>query len=358
MHLSTPTSVPATGGTVAVAPATDSVRHNADYGDNIRLITGNRASQHPWSDAGGDLSDAVATEYLAGYAGHTHAAYRRDLTDFFTHCRRTGVAPLAASRGDLAGYLHFLRTTGRRPATVARRLVTLRGFYDLAVTEYGLHHSPAARIRMRRPRSQARIHALTLSTLGSFLTAADHATPRTTGLAWLLASTGIRITEACTARVDDISETSGEPWLIVTCKGNLRRSVPLHPATWARLQPLLAEGTGPLFVTRTGRHLDRQAGARDLGAVATTAGISTRFSPHVLRHTFVTLARQTGCSLEDVQDAAGHADPATTRAYDRTRQTHADHPAHRILIALTTGTASTVAVAGSTADVFSGRAAS
>jgi integrase len=39
-------------------------------------------------------------------------------------------------------------------------------------------------------------------------------------------------------------------------------------------------------------------------------------SPHVLRHTYATLARDAGVPLDDVQDGLGHADPRTTRRYD------------------------------------------
>lgn len=35
--------------------------------------------------------------------------------------------------------------------------------------------------------------------------------------------------------------------------------------------------------------------------------------PHSLRVAFITGARKAGVPLEDVQDAAGHADPRTTR---------------------------------------------
>jgi len=44
-----------------------------------------------------------------------------------------------------------------------------------------------------------------------------------------------------------------------------------------------------------------------------------RLSPHSLRHTFVTQALDAGVPLRDVQDAMGHADPRTTRRYDRGR---------------------------------------
>lgn len=279
---------------------------------------------------------AVMADLLTGYFGsrNTLAAYRADLLDFFRYCRMQDLDPLAACRSDVSGYLHHLQHLGCSPATLARRLVTLRGFYDLAVAEYGAAASPVARIRMRRPRSQSRLPSLTAPQLAAFLEAADAAAPRTAALAWLLATTGLRISEACNARIEDLSHLDHERWLDVTCKGNLRRSVPLHQATWQRVEPLATQPRGRLFVTRSGATLDRRAASRTLGKVALQAGITATFSPHVLRHTFVTLARASGCHLEDVQDAAGHADPATTRAYDRTLLAHERHPAHRILQAL------------------------
>ena len=36
-----------------------------------------------------------------------------------------------------------------------------------------------------------------------------------------------------------------------------------------------------------------------------------------MRATFITTALDNGCDLEDVQVAAGHADPSTTKLYDR-----------------------------------------
>ena len=45
-----------------------------------------------------------------------------------------------------------------------------------------------------------------------------------------------------------------------------------------------------------------------------------------MRHTFITEALAAGAPLQDVQDAAGHKDPATTRRYDRNRLSHDHHP--------------------------------
>jgi integrase len=69
--------------------------------------------------------------------------------------------------------------------------------------------------------------------------------------------------------------------------------------------------------------------------LAQQAGIEAadRLSPHSLRHAFATTARAEGVPLEDVQDAMGHADPRTTRRYDRDRHNLDRDPAYTIAAA-------------------------
>lgn len=300
------------------------------------------------SEVDSSAADVLAGEFLTSYTGHTAAAYRRDLTDFFTHCAAHHLHPLAARRVDLARYLQTLEAAALSPATIARRLVTLRGYYAYCVDEHALATSPAARIKTRRPRSQTQVRSLTTTDLRLLLAAADAHSPRLSALTWLLATTGLRISEACGARLEDLHGGPDQTWLDVTCKGNVRRSVPLVAPARDRVNTMLSgtvstmmagttmttgRNTGPLFATRTGISLDRHSAARTLRSLAADLDLGP-FSPHVLRHTFVTLARANGCALEDVQDAVGHADPATTRRYDRTVASMATHPAGRLLTAL------------------------
>jgi integrase/recombinase XerD len=315
--------------------------HNVDYGV-IRALP--QASEVDTSAA-----EVLAAEFLTSYTGHTADAYRRDLTDYFNHAASIHLDPLDARRVHLARYLQQLAQSGLSPATVARRLVTLRGYYNYAVDESALTTSSAARIKTRRQHSQTAIRALDTNDLRALLWAADAHSPRMSALTWLLATTGLRISEACNARIDDLHQLGEQTWLNVTCKGNVRRSVPLVAPARDRVTTLiLGRDTGPLFATRTGTALDRHGAARTLRSLAADLDLGP-FSPHVLRHTFVTLARANGCALEDVQDAVGHADPATTRRYDRTIQTMANHPAGPLLTAL----AAIPALTGSPARVSS-----
>ena len=52
---------------------------------------------------------------------------------------------------------------------------------------------------------------------------------------------------------------------------------------------------------------------RILRKYARHIGLERGYSVHSMRTTFITSALDNGASLEDVQSAAGHADPSTTK---------------------------------------------
>ena len=78
---------------------------------------------------------------------------------------------------------------------------------------------------------------------------------------------------------------------------------------------------GPIRGNRDGqdarRHLHPDVIDRTLRKYAKRVGLARGYSAHSMRATFITAALDNGASLEDVQRAAGHADPSTTKLYDR-----------------------------------------
>jgi integrase/recombinase XerD len=85
---------------------------------------------------------------------------------------------------------------------------------------------------------------------------------------------------------------------------------------------------GPLFRAATSLQLNSKASqpcrAMDPDAInwvvrkhAGTIGLARGYSAHSMRATFITTALENGAQLEDVQKAAGHRDPSTTKLYDR-----------------------------------------
>jgi integrase/recombinase XerD len=88
------------------------------------------------------------------------------------------------------------------------------------------------------------------------------------------------------------------------------------------LRPQLSDGrsTNRLFLSRTGRPMDRTNCWRLVVKYARRLGISGRISPHTLRHCFATHLLAGGADLRVVQELLGHADIATTQIY-----THVDN---------------------------------
>lgn len=112
-------------------------------------------------------------------------------------------------------------------------------------------------------------------------------------------------------------------------KGNKSRTAPLAPRTVEAIDDYLdGRVTGPVFVTSSGRRLDRVQAHRGFRRLAKRAGIDKPISCHSARHGFVTLALEAGAPIHRVADAAGHASATTTQRYDRARRALDGHPAY------------------------------
>lgn len=131
--------------------------------------------------------------------------------------------------------------------------------------------------------------------------------------ALLMADAGLRASEAFTLRARDLDLARGV--IYVTGKGNKERLVPIATA---RLRAALEEAaaTGGEYLTanrRTGRPYKQIRGA--LASAGVRAGIPQRVYPHLLRHTFGTLATSADVTQASLQRMMGHSSPATTAIY-------------------------------------------
>lgn len=281
------------------------------------VITGHNADRHR----------SKIGAWLASYdSANTRAAYRRDVLLLLRHLDVHGNDLLTARRRDLDLFARSQAHTGASPATVARRLAAASAFYRYAVVEEWIPSNPAQ--HLRRPRvdpDETTTAGLSRRQAEDLLATAQEHSPRAHALVDLLLCTGIRISEALTTTRAGL----GADRLVITRKGGTRAVIHLPEHTSAALHCLIGatgteiatgnESDQLLFTTATGAPWDRTEASRALTRLARTAGIRTRVTPHVLRHTHATLALGAGVALHHLQDSLGHKDPRTTRRYDHAR---------------------------------------
>jgi integrase/recombinase XerD len=291
--------------------------------------------------AAGGPAEQVTEAWLANrrLSEHTRAAYRRDVSAWLQWCAERGADPLRATFLDVNAYARELEGRPLAPATVARKLSGLSSWYDFLLKLQAVAVNPVGGAdRPYVSRDHSATVGLSATEVDALLASAEAAGPRHRAVITLLAELGLRVGEVVGLDFDDVGWERGHRTVRFIGKGGRPRRRVLTVSAGAALDDYLqvrGRQEGPLFVTSTGARIDRHAVFRLVRRLAGEAGIpgAERLSPHSLRHAFATAARDEGVPLEDVQDAMGHADPRTTRRYDRDRHNLDRDPAYTLAAA-------------------------
>jgi integrase/recombinase XerC len=257
---------------------------------------------------------------------HTRRAYASDVRQLAATLAE-GAAPEDVAGDDVRRFLAALHGK-RHPATLARKLASLRAFFRWLVREGRCPVDPTA--GMPLPRTPKRLpKPLAVDDCALLLDAQDPDSRepvdlRDRALLELLYGAGLRVAEAVALDVRDVELHRGE--VRVQGKGGKERVVPVPAAAlealaaWidSRRRPgLLGE---PLFVSLKGdparpRRLGTRDARRVLAARARAAGLVDRVHPHRLRHSYATHLLDMGADLREIQELLGHASLSTTEKY-------------------------------------------
>ncbi|MGY3341186.1 integrase/recombinase XerD [Streptomyces filamentosus] len=290
--------------------------------------------------AGPDVLKATRSWLARRPSEHSRTAYAKDAAWWLAFCAATATDPTTAAATDADDYETALRATNLAKSTRARRLATASSWYAYLVRADVAARNPFA--GMERPSVSADAsptRGLTSTQLAALLRRArDHESTRTYALLATLATTAGRIGSVLALTVGDLGHDEGHRVADLTVKGDKKKRVVLVPLAVGAVDRHLADRrprprpTDYVFATSTGRPMDEPAAFRLVRRVAKAAGIPHHdaLSPHSLRHSYATALLSKGVPLADVQDAMGHADPRTTRRYDRTAGALHRSPSYRL----------------------------
>ena len=310
----------------------------------------------PFGDA---LADATAA-WLAAKKPTTREAYRRDVQSWVGFCTQRGAHVLTARKPDADLFGAWLqdpvsvRGGGRvlSAASAARRMAAVSSWYRYLVACDLHERNPfEAAERPKVDRDFSATAWLDEAGARRLIEAAETRRSasriRDVAMVRLMLQLGIRVTEVVALDLSALGAVRGQRTVVISGKGGKRVQRALPPAAGDALDRYLAERsaragvetgalTGLLFVTSSGRPVDRVEVFRLVRRLAELAGVEhpEAITPHALRHTFATIATERGADLDDLQDAMGHADPRTTRRYQRAARRLERDPAHLVAAAL------------------------
>lgn len=274
---------------------------------------------------------------------HTISNYQRDLqrfADFYVQHIQSNISVQQVSREHIQDWLVFCHSQGLAPATLARRLSSLKSLFVFALRHKHCAENPAAGIRApklgkRLPKTlpQHQTQALLETTNRKF-------DERELALLAFLYGCGLRVSEVVGVNLNDLSlnfrQKIGE--VRVLGKGNKERIVPLPEVAvelieaWLQKRGNLLPKEDALFLNKFGKRLSVRSVQRMLKSRALETGADMSITPHKLRHSFATDMLSGGANLRTIQQFLGHASLATTEHYTHVtlpqlQQTYADaHP--------------------------------
>ena len=277
-----------------------------------------------------DWADEPVSAYLSrlegerGLSGHTVAAYRRDLHQFFDFCDRLGLRSVTeADRRVVRRYLANLAARGNAPRSVARKTSAVRAFYADGARRGLVSANPVAGVATpKRPRPLPRAFpAGSLARQLDALVGSGPADLRDRALLEVLYGTGLRVSEAASLTVGAVQ---GTELVRVVGKGGRERVVPLGGQAKRTLDRYVEEGRGRLAGPGSGDALWVGASTRPLSERGIRRVVRARLAtfPHALRHSFATHLLEGGADLRVVQELLGHRELGTTQVYTAVTREH------------------------------------
>lgn len=270
---------------------------------------------------------------------NTVRAYVRDVSDlraFLAAMKRkdpetAGGGWKSVTTADLRRYFSA-RFADLKPSSLARKMSSVRSFFAFLVGQGALPGNPAD--SLTAPRREMRLPEFLpvdemMDFLGS-LPSEGKRQMRDAAILELLYSSGLRVGELVSLRLEDVSLEEGT--VRVTGKGRKVRVVPVGEHAVRALKRYLdvrpgVRGGGfrssldePFFLNlrgRTGKKSGAGISARSVARMLEGTLNRRRLSPHGMRHSFATHLLESGADLRAIQEMLGHASLSTTQRYAR-----------------------------------------
>ena len=266
-------------------------------------------------------------EYLKeelNYSDNTIKSYLSDIKDYQLYLSENNINYLKVTRINIRNYLKVLDDLKLTNKTIARKLTSLRMFYEYLVDIKLLDNNIFTSIS--NPKIEKNLpHFLNYNEIDDLINNLPNDSIydiRNKLIIELLYSTGIRLEEITNLKLKNVNKS--DKIIRVVGKGNKEREVYYGKEASECLSKYLNESrekllngktTGYLIINKFGNKLGSGSIYKIVKNSINHISSKRKISPHTLRHTFATHLLNNGADIKSVQALLGHESINTTEIY-------------------------------------------
>lgn len=259
----------------------------------------------------------------------TLKAYRIDLRQFSEQTSSQEITEITSET--LEAYIAKLHQQ-YKPKTVKRKIASVKALFHYLEYKDIIDRNPFNKIQVRFREPVILPKTIPLHMVETFLTTiykqrSDAKTDyqkrnalRDAAVAELLFATGMRISELCTLKNEDVNLYEGI--ILIYGKGDKERRIQIgNDAVIHILEEYKTEFQTEIencmhfFANQSGKALSDQSVRRMINKYTSLAAIDLHITPHMFRHTFATSLLEADVDIRYIQEMLGHSSINVTEIY-------------------------------------------
>ena len=258
-----------------------------------------------------------------GLSTNTIEAYKNDIKKFQKYLAELGKDITGFTKNDFISYLNYIRDSGSQTPTIARNIASLRGLCKFMLSEEITEEDPLE--NLTTPKGWKHIpKILGIDEVFSILEKpkGKKLSLRDKAILELIYSSGLRASEIVNLKLGDINFEAG--FITVMGKGSKERVIPINERAMKSLKKYLEEVRPLILKKKTAQNLFLAKGGKPMTRQRLwqliklySEGLSSKVSPHTLRHCFASHLLDGGADLRALQKMLGHTDISTTQIYTK-----------------------------------------
>lgn len=219
-----------------------------------------------------------------------------------------------------------------KPKTAKRKIASIKAFFRYLEYREIIEYNPFNKIRIHFREPVILPKTIPLHTVELFLSTIyqQHKTAvsphqkqnalRDAAVAELLFATGMRISELCSLKADDVNLSDGT--ILIYGKGNKERRLQIGSEAVLHILDAYNESVCSkrtscrhFFLNHSGNALSDQSVRRMINKYTALASIEQHITPHMFRHTFATSLLDADVDIRYIQEMLGHSSINVTEIY-------------------------------------------